>query len=101
MRDPARTFLYTQVSGLSPDRGSQQVPSVEDADLTGFSVPTLFLYGSEDTVGQPEVGRLAATLIPRSRYVEVPGAGHSVYWERPDEFNGIVSRFFKEVGGFD
>ena len=33
--------------------------------------------------------------MPASRFVEVPGAGHSVYFEKPDEFNRIVLEFLQ------
>ncbi len=62
-------------------------------------MPTLFLFGADDALSHPDLGRLATSLIGSARYVEVADAGHSVYFERPDEFNEIVSRFFKEVSG--
>ena len=99
-RDPVRTFLYRQISGLNPPRGAaEQAGPVADGDLSGFRVPTLFLYGAEDRLGHPEVGKLAASIVPGARFVEVPGAGHSVYFERSEEFNDIVAAFFREVGG--
>lgn len=99
-RDTMRTFLYRQISGLNPPRGeAEQAGPVADGDLSGFRVPTLFLYGAEDRLGHPEVGKLAASIVPGARFVQVPGAGHSVYFERPEEFNEIVAAFFREVSG--
>ena len=34
--------------------------------------------------------KAASEHVPGARYVEVPTAGHSVYWELPDEFNAIL-----------
>jgi len=38
-----------------------------------------------------------ARRIPQARFVKVPGAGHSVYFERPEEFNRILRDFLKEA----
>jgi 3-oxoadipate enol-lactonase len=104
--DPARAFLLTeQIPALNPpfpaaarEQGRHQlsVPIVEP-DFSRFAVPTLFLFGAEDTDQPPELGRLAHGLVPHSRYVEIEGAGHCAYFERPTEFNRIVSEFFAEV----
>jgi len=39
-----------------------------------------------------------ARLVPGSRYVEVPEAGHSAYFESPSVFNAAVLRFLEGVG---
>jgi pimeloyl-ACP methyl ester carboxylesterase len=36
--------------------------------------------------------------IPHSRFVKIPGAGHSAYFEKPDDFNRIVAGFLIETG---
>jgi 3-oxoadipate enol-lactonase len=105
--DPARAFLLTeQIPALNPpfpvaarEQGRSQLnePIVEP-DLRRFAVPTLFLFGAEDADQPPELGRFAHELIPGSRYVELEGAGHCAFFERPAEFNRIVSEFFAEVG---
>jgi pimeloyl-ACP methyl ester carboxylesterase len=41
---------------------------------------------------------LIAGKIPHSRFVKVPGAGHSVYFEHPAEFNRLLLDFLKETG---
>jgi pimeloyl-ACP methyl ester carboxylesterase len=38
-----------------------------------------------------------ARRIPHAKFVKVPGAGHSVYFERADEFNRIVTGFLQEM----
>jgi pimeloyl-ACP methyl ester carboxylesterase len=99
-RDPARAFLYEQIRGLNPPRVTSPEgatpPAEAEVDLSTFSVPTLFIFGSEDRLAPPELGRLAHKLIPNSRYVEVEEAGHSVYFERPEEFNRIVAEFLRQ-----
>jgi pimeloyl-ACP methyl ester carboxylesterase len=38
---------------------------------------------------------IAQSLLPASRMVVVPGAGHSVYFEAPDTFNKLAHEFAK------
>lgn len=64
-----------------------------------LTMPVLFVEGADDVLIPPDVITLAATLIPGARVEMVADAGHSVYFERPDEFNRILDGFFKEVGG--
>jgi pimeloyl-ACP methyl ester carboxylesterase len=44
-----------------------------------------------------EIVRLASTLVPAAQYVEVPGCGHSVYFEDAPAFNRIVAQFLESV----
>jgi pimeloyl-ACP methyl ester carboxylesterase len=36
--------------------------------------------------------------IPHARFVTVPQAGHSLYFEQPEDFNRIVADFLRENG---
>jgi pimeloyl-ACP methyl ester carboxylesterase len=104
-REPNLAFLYYQIQGLNPPQPSIEerrrramAEQVEDEDdLASFRVPTLFLFGAQDGQMPADLGRLAHQLIPGSRYAEVADAGHSVYFERPVEFNTIVLKFLAEV----
>ncbi len=40
-----------------------------------------------------------ASLVPGARLKSVPEAGHSVYFERPEIFNQVVSSFFEAHQG--
>ncbi|MBI4499238.1 MAG: alpha/beta fold hydrolase [Chloroflexi bacterium] len=105
-RDPAKAVLYEQIRALNPPQESNEErrrralleAATEDGDLRSFSVPTFFLFGAEDSQIPASLGRMAQQIVPGSRYVEVAGCGHSVYFERPEEFNRIVAGFFAEVG---
>ena len=37
--------------------------------------------------------RAVQEAIPGAEYREFAGAGHSVYWEQPDEFNAALDDF--------
>ena len=43
------------------------------------------LHGSEDLVVPPENGRMLAARLPNARYEELPGGGHNLPLEIPDE----------------
>jgi 3-oxoadipate enol-lactonase len=64
----------------------------------GFSTPTLFITGGEDTIFPPFLADAIATLMPNAKVEQVREAGHSVYFQRPSIFNHLVDRFFAAVG---
>jgi pimeloyl-ACP methyl ester carboxylesterase len=41
---------------------------------------------------------MMAQRIPQARFVKVPGAGHSAYFEKPADFNRILGDFLIETG---
>jgi 3-oxoadipate enol-lactonase len=47
----------------------------------------------------PESVRLLAETVPNGRFVQVPRAGHSVYFERADVFNEALGAFLDEIDG--
>ena len=100
---PALAFLYRQLDGLNRPRSREELgaiiaaagsPSCEDAAKLGM--PVLFLAGAEDIVIPPTVVEAAAKCIPGARFALVPASGHSVYFERPAEFNELVAQFLLE-----
>jgi 3-oxoadipate enol-lactonase len=100
--DPAGAFLYKEINLLNPPRDpepngftSGEGPKAED--LARMRVPTLLIVGEEDQVMPPPAMERSRDLIPGSRLERVPGAGHSVYFEKPDLFNRLVLDFFSSV----
>ncbi len=61
-------------------------------------MPTLLVYGGDDRLNSPALGREIATQIAGARFVEIPDAGHLCNIEAPDEFNAAVLSFFCETG---
>jgi 3-oxoadipate enol-lactonase len=104
---PALHFLYQQISALNggrwspanPPPGSALVPRVGREDLRGYTVPTLFVIGEEDAVLPPRLLEVGAAAVPGATVTRVPKAGHSVYFERPMEFNRIVDELLDSVNG--
>ena len=85
INDPARMAIVRD-SGL---RGGD--PTREQ--LASIAVPTLLLWGDKDELIPLECGQDAATLIPRSELVILPGVGHIPSVEAPGAFIRIVSDF--------
>ena len=56
--------------------------------------PTLYLHGADDgCMGIDTIGPVLDFLAPGSELVVVPGAGHFLHVERPDEVNDHIMRF--------
>lgn len=58
--------------------------------LRGADVPALVLVGEHDGLAPPAVGRELAGSLPRSTYVELPGAGHLTPVEAPQAFAAAI-----------
>ena len=58
-----------------------------------IAAPTLAIAGEHDRFVPREMVVRLAGAIPGSRYLEIPGASHYVFIERPDVFNREVIRF--------
>jgi pimeloyl-ACP methyl ester carboxylesterase len=56
--------------------------------------PVLAITGSEDRMMPPENSRLLADGIEGARHYSVEGAGHSFFFEKPDEVNAVLVDFF-------
>jgi pimeloyl-ACP methyl ester carboxylesterase/class 3 adenylate cyclase len=72
--------------------------------LPAVRVPTLILYGSEDSIVPPEVARYIASRIPTARVAEIQGAGHLAFGLHGEVIAEEIERFTKEVweaGGWD
>jgi 3-oxoadipate enol-lactonase len=100
-REPNLCFLYQQISELNTGVSPKLVPALfgikhDVRPIIEHKIPTLLLVGEEDVLTPPDAMASVAAQIPQARFVKVPQAGHSVYFERADEFNRIVSEFLRE-----
>ena len=97
---PALAMLYRQINALNPKRppGFLGRPPANYRGsmhpvLSNLGVPVLYLVGEHDMITSPEMVREAANLVPGSLYRVIPGAGHSAYFERAEEWNRVVWDF--------
>lgn len=63
--------------------------------LRDIGRPTLIIWGAEDEVFPPQVGRDMASVIPGSTFELLPQAGHIPQWERSDLVNPLLLRFLQ------
>lgn len=55
-------------------------------DLPKISIPTLILWGEEDTYVPVADGKTMHNLIPKSKLIVKPNAGHKFPYENPETF---------------
>ncbi|GBD19035.1 Proline iminopeptidase [bacterium HR27] len=70
--------------------GTGAMPPLWD-QLRELDQPTLVIVGALDTK-YVAIGRALAERLPRSRFVVVPEAGHTVHLERPDDWLAALDR---------
>jgi len=56
-------------------------------------VPTLVIWGKDDTIIPVRIGYYIHQRIPESKMVVIENGKHSPHWYRPDEFNSAASNF--------
>ena len=97
-REPERAHLYQMLGAM----GNPDVPAIAgrllactrtEVDARSVAAPTLFVVGAEDPLFPPPEIRAGAALLPDARVVEIPGCGHSPYFEDPKAWNEAVFGF--------
>jgi 2-succinyl-6-hydroxy-2,4-cyclohexadiene-1-carboxylate synthase len=63
--------------------------------LATITAPTLIVTGQLDRRFH-ELGDRLASAMPGAARVEIPGAGHAVPWERPDDFVAAVDTWLRQ-----
>ncbi|ULQ56094.1 alpha/beta hydrolase [Flavihumibacter rivuli] len=66
-------------------------------ELNQISQPTLLVWGNNDTITPPFVGREFNRLIPNSELHFIDKCGHAPMMEVPDEFNRILHKFLTKL----
>lgn len=98
-RDPVQSFLYAEIGRLAPPvrESLESLLTSKDGpgarELANYATPTLVIVGDLDIVIPLEVARMVAECLPGAKLSIVPGAGHSVYFEKPADFNRILAAF--------
>jgi pimeloyl-ACP methyl ester carboxylesterase len=97
IRDAVREMMLE----VRPAGTRSMTTAFADADLRHvlrtIAVPTLLLYGAEDARAPRRVAEEMHAQIPGARLDLVPGAGHDVNLEAPQEFEAAVRAFLRAV----
>src|SRR5919197_683220 len=91
--------LRAIISDFDPDGMRVMIRALAEADLREelprIAVPTLLIWGEEDVRSPLSVAQDLHALIPGSRLVVIPGAGHLSQVEAPERFNAEVRAFLR------
>ena len=108
-QQPERAALYAQINHFNPSAHAFDSQAWGAAvtglmaprnllaleALAGIACPTLFVVGSEDPLVPAEAMQAFAQQVADSELQVVDGAGHSAYFEKPEEFNENVLAFLR------
>ena len=99
IRERYEASIDPDVVASPPLRRPKGMPNLRTIDFTrdprlaALDTPTLVLWGTDDKVNRPSGGR---SLQRRMRHCDLylfSQTGHWVQWERPEEFNSVVTTF--------
>lgn len=65
-------------------------------ELTGLTVPTLWVHGADDPLINDEEMAAAHAATPDSRYVTLADAGHLLPYDQPEQLGALARDFFAE-----
>jgi pimeloyl-ACP methyl ester carboxylesterase len=93
----SHAFLYQQLNTFHSPPLADVLPALVGTryahdDVRALGIPVLVITGSEDPIFAAPYIRRSAELLG-AEIVEIEGAGHSPYWERPAEFNAALTSF--------
>jgi pimeloyl-ACP methyl ester carboxylesterase len=96
--DPVGAALYQAIGSLNPELPQERLSAMltttwPTESVAALATPTLFVVGEEDDIFPPAVIVECARVIPGATVEQVPGAGHSPYFESPGAWNRIVHDF--------
>jgi pimeloyl-ACP methyl ester carboxylesterase len=69
----------------------------DGASVERIDVPVLVVHGDADRVVPLSNGKLLVRRIPGAELAVLPGRGHVVHLESPDEFNRLIESFLERV----
>ncbi|HVA74640.1 MAG TPA: alpha/beta hydrolase [Acidimicrobiales bacterium] len=103
-REPERAHLYQCLGQMGSADSAAVIPrllavSHDTAEAQRLTMPVLCIAGDKDPLFPPASIRALADLLPEAQYVEIPGCGHSPYFEDPAEWNSAVKAFLESIVG--
>jgi len=63
------------------------------AELSKIKTPTLIMAAEKDKIKPPKYSEEINEEIPSSEFIIIKNSGHTVTWEKPEEFNSVVLGF--------
>ena len=97
---PGAAEAFEGVSDYFANRIDDDVVGERLTALSG-RFPVLLVWGREDLGFPLSMGEAAHEMLPGSRLAIMDEAAHAPYYERPDTFNAIVTRFLDGTLGDD
>ena len=100
---PDRALLYQQLASFGDKPDDADIINILmttwfDLDaVAAISLPVLAIVGSDDQLCPRSAMAAVVEAIPGARLVVVDGAGHSPYFEAPDEWNRALLVFLGAV----
>lgn len=101
---PAQALLYRHIDEASADlpkaalrQRMGEMRSRAPTELAAAGCPILLIANAEDVVMPPFAAAALAAQVPGARAAMIEAAGHSGYFERPDDFNRLVQGFLQNL----
>ncbi|MER2997985.1 alpha/beta fold hydrolase [Pontibacter populi] len=66
-------------------------------DITNIKVPTLLIWGLNDTITPPLVAHEFNRLMPNSELYFIDKCGHAPMMEHPEKFNSILEKYLSKT----
>jgi pimeloyl-ACP methyl ester carboxylesterase len=97
-QNPAQALLYREIGAMAgPAPAGMGLKLRQTAypmdNVHKLNAPVLFVVGGDDPIFPPAVIRSVAGEVKGARVVEIPGTGHSPYFEKPQPWNDAVLAF--------
>jgi pimeloyl-ACP methyl ester carboxylesterase len=94
---PGMHYLYSAIQGLNQPGALRPRIDITPEEMSCYRTPTMYITGTEDVVLPSSVIAAAAAVTPGAYFEQVPETGHSIYFERPDVFNSLLTSFLSNV----
>jgi pimeloyl-ACP methyl ester carboxylesterase len=62
-------------------------------------IPTASVWGAQDKMAPPHVGKKLEALLPDAQWFYIEGAGHQVQTDHPDQLAQIIYDIYKKAKG--
>lgn len=103
-RRPNFTPTSPEVDGKQRELVGRLIGPPRDAELENgmreLQVPTLVLFGTEDRLTPPELGRIYREILPDCQLMLVYDAAHAIYDDRPEALAAIMGEFVEHRDQF-